>query len=939
MPTPSHRGSASRDGSGRTSRASGMMMSLLGMRNRRERSNSDSSSTPHVPVVDDVFLKPSVPSYIRNNTGWENMPAPPCDTQIYLLQPQQSLSTTPPVDSKENNPTFMGQAHVSTPPIPSQAQFVPSYYTYTLPNIYQWPHAGVSSPMMPMSMPVHSVVPPSGSTAASQSFTSQTSKRSGRTKRRPRSPLHSRRQSRDRSYDSSQTETRYRSRRSSTPSRSHCRRSSLKRSQRYRRTSSRHKKVLAHHFCTGCGRIRSRKFHDSNPFRPGKKTLINYCLKCREVLDLCNDDRIVSAGETEPLVRVKVQRHTIPVFTTSLRPMMEEAIQSLPKPYAAHIANSSSSPKESRHEHSHTQEPRTEPVSVKTAPSKESTKVPTKQPLKTASNSSLKKTRGYHPPTVESVLDSDDEEPSSYYQCSAARPRYSKSEHEYLRADDCQTVKSSPSVPPPRSEVLETTPRGSDRLAGDGNPSQHHVRFETLSRSETETKDLFTGSRITDNKTNFFASFPPACRPAVIASPPIKSVRRCASDHVNFEQYRKRRTMAMENQEPHLMCTPHSHRCYDHIDSEADRSVFYCQTMPSALTGRKTRDAFSSPLKPASHDMYGATPYSPLMPIPGSTRVPRTFSVHTVSPSMASEELYQPQTSQPQRSIPKSPAPFEDDAPYGSCSNAGQDGWSTGYVGAEPSAGNWNLKNAHRAMSDATEELPSPRSSTLGVNYDDQNGDPISQLGEGIPPYNFDLFSEVGSRRSFQGNDDGCETETANPFSDEAEEDDQFDDTCAAEFHYNSFENDPIVPDYNFDLFSDVTNCWSPPNAGYGEANESRHDRGWGSKTGDFCEKENETAPNINQEIALVGRSRPLRRARKPSTFEVEEYTGTDDDAASVASSSLGKPGTRSFVSTTQRLVDCEVISNPDDSHGAEARRTRPPLRCRASIRTIQTVY
>ncbi|ERS96060.1 hypothetical protein HMPREF1624_07596 [Sporothrix schenckii ATCC 58251] len=397
--------------------------------------------------------------------------------------------------------------------------------------------------------------------------------------------------------------------------------------------------------------------------------------------------------------------------------------------------------------------------------------------------------------------------------------------------------------------------------------------------------------------------------------------------------------MAMENQEPHFMCTPHSHRCCDHLDSGADRSVFYRQTMPSPLAGRKTRDAFSSPLKPISHDMYGATPYSPLMPIPGSTRVPRTFSVHTVSPSMASEELYQPQPSQPQRSIPKSPAPFED-APYGSCSNVGQGGWSTGYAGAEPSAGSCNLKTAHRAMSDATEELPSPRSSTLGVNYDEQNGDPISQLGEGIPPYNFDLFSEVGSRRSFQGkDDDGCETETADPFSDEAEEDGQFDDTGAAEFHYNSFENDPIVPDYNFDLFSDVTNRWSPPDAGYGEANESRHDRGWGSQTGGLCGKENETAPNSNHEISLVVRRRPPRRVRKPSTFEVEEYAGTDDDAASVASSRLGKPGTRSFVSTTQRLVDCEVISNPDDSHGAEARRTRPPLRCRASIRTIQTVY
>ena len=39
--------------------------------------------------------------------------------------------------------------------------------------------------------------------------------------------------------------------------------------------------VHAGHFCSGCGQIRSRGYHNHHPIRPGKKSLPNLCGKCR----------------------------------------------------------------------------------------------------------------------------------------------------------------------------------------------------------------------------------------------------------------------------------------------------------------------------------------------------------------------------------------------------------------------------------------------------------------------------------------------------------------------------------------------------------------------------------------------------------------------------------------------------------------------------------
>ncbi|KAH8176089.1 hypothetical protein LIA77_04507 [Sarocladium implicatum] len=38
---------------------------------------------------------------------------------------------------------------------------------------------------------------------------------------------------------------------------------------------------LKHHHCSGCGNIRSLRFHEKHPFRPGQKAVLNYCESCR----------------------------------------------------------------------------------------------------------------------------------------------------------------------------------------------------------------------------------------------------------------------------------------------------------------------------------------------------------------------------------------------------------------------------------------------------------------------------------------------------------------------------------------------------------------------------------------------------------------------------------------------------------------------------------
>ncbi|CAK7214364.1 hypothetical protein SCUCBS95973_002120 [Sporothrix curviconia] len=224
-------------------------MSLFGRRSsRRERSDSDPPSPRRVPLVEDVFLKASAPGYIRNNTGWENMPAPPYEhaasgaaattggpttgapyalsnipAHIYLLQPQQPVTMRPGSSSKESPCTFVGQSNVSTPATTIPPQLVSPYYTYPHHNMYQDELAVIrGSPPATRLWPSLLSVRANGHHAAALVVVSIA----------VRLPT---------------DET--------TPA-----------------------------------RVRSRKFHDANPLRPGKKPIVNFCRKCRSLFDMEHDD-------------------------------------------------------------------------------------------------------------------------------------------------------------------------------------------------------------------------------------------------------------------------------------------------------------------------------------------------------------------------------------------------------------------------------------------------------------------------------------------------------------------------------------------------------------------------------------------------------------------------------------------------------------------------
>ncbi len=327
-PDSANHGGNSSSGSGtsssRQSRASELMMNLFSRRSRRERGDPGTSLPFDVPVVDDLLLMPAVPSYIRNNTGWENMLLPPYEqtgrftgkmvttpmttgapyplsnipAHIYLLQPQQPVAVVGKSGGNENDPGLSGKSS-SRHSAASRPPANPSFQPQSFPPVYQWPlSTNAAVPAMPVTVPLQGYVS-FGANLAAPGIQSQTAVRQDRSEvpARPFSPDSSSgisRHSSSHSYGSSPTEGRHRSRRPSTPRNSRGN-SPLYRGQRC--TISAPKKIKAH-ICSGCGRIRSRKFHDANPVRPGKKAITNFCRKCRNSFDRDNDAQYTSGGET-----------------------------------------------------------------------------------------------------------------------------------------------------------------------------------------------------------------------------------------------------------------------------------------------------------------------------------------------------------------------------------------------------------------------------------------------------------------------------------------------------------------------------------------------------------------------------------------------------------------------------------------------------------------
>ncbi|CAK7212060.1 hypothetical protein SBRCBS47491_001339 [Sporothrix bragantina] len=258
------------------------------------------------------------------------------------------------------------------------------------------------------------------------------------------------------------------------------------------------------------------------------------------------------------------------------------------------------------------------------------------------------------------------------------------------------------------------------------------------------------------------------------------------------------------------------------------------------------------------------------------------------------------------------------------------------------------------ALSDCDEEeVGLPQSCTpeeAPLDDYDEPFDPVSHLGDGIPPYNFDLFSEVSSKYAPNADSFVNQPTSHADFYNDEEINKLF---GGASNFYDSytyseeemppqrrhrFEDDPIIPDYNFDLFSDVTNRWAPsPPAARSSDNRSDHD-GRASTS-----KHIDDSPQSRWQTSLVLRRRSPLNGKpaysispaestastglgRVSTFEVEEYNGTDEEGSSIGGCN---DGNQTLVSATQQMIDCEVISNPEDAgvQGLQARRSS--IKCR----------
>ncbi|EPE08917.1 hypothetical protein F503_04504 [Ophiostoma piceae UAMH 11346] len=160
--------SRSGDSSGRSSRASDIVMNLFGIRSRRDWSSS--GSPPQSTFADDVFARSSGPSYARDNTAYGNMPpnkgkgiittAPVASgasyalsnipAQMYYLQPNHQQAPPQPQQHQmgrnyadENSHGNLGYMGQTAPPLPSptmpyQAQYTSPYYPYLSSNMCPW---------------------------------------------------------------------------------------------------------------------------------------------------------------------------------------------------------------------------------------------------------------------------------------------------------------------------------------------------------------------------------------------------------------------------------------------------------------------------------------------------------------------------------------------------------------------------------------------------------------------------------------------------------------------------------------------------------------------------------------------------------------------------------------------------------------------------------
>lgn len=291
------------------------------------------------------------------------------------------------------------------------------------------------------------------------------------------------------------------------------------------------------------------------------------------------------------------------------------------------------------------------------------------------------------------------------------------------------------------------------------------------------------------------------------------------------------------------------------------------------------------------------------VPCPGrhaSEQVPvsRMFSVHTASPADVSEHL--------QKEMDTPASPIEP----GGDRDEELDAWLSGKT---------ILPDEHDASMPVSEDC-----TEYGEDY---------QTRGVIPPYNFDLFSERAQSRG------------PSPFPEFSFPQGGYDDAAMGRNmrrgsigSVNSSDSNgdgfgAVVPDYNFDLFSDVADRW---NAYDDSDNGTTYHAAGYSTTGKGIAAALEDKTNRKANVNCL----PYSRAAYAFGGGEKENMGVPEECGSTASAlrrafAAGMSSRVSFEITeceddasvdsmgkkVRHIVDCEVISNPDStSEGSRAK-------------------
>ncbi|OAA56563.1 hypothetical protein SPI_07570 [Niveomyces insectorum RCEF 264] len=960
-----HSGGGSRksgSGSGNgNSRSSGLMFSLFGRRKRREQARkTPPPSSAQPPIVDDAFVGPSVPAYARTGSGWENTPLSPCDysragfaaptatvgapypvsnipSQVYVLQPQRTMPAG--AAAGDTVPGYQGPPMTpsATEPQQQQSPLVAPYYTAAAGQILQWPPgipaSFASAPALGLAHPVGNTSPVAATTPTK---TSENRKMDNGRLREALTVAVIVRVARQ----CPERETR------ETPGAvqdTFCRKCREK--SKTCNGSQQSDSPVAHFNGNENTKIESGMATETNiRDSTNSKVCLTQCaiilrrtlINTNQASTICTKDDTVSVDTVTKKTSRSADRSSIKASN------VHETSQV--------VSRSPGEKPVKPKKPSHTSHP-TDSAQTKSRSSASTHRTAEVRQKKTVVNS--KEPRGYQPPKVESDVDSEADKPSVV----AINTNINGSGHDHddsvgdgswSSVDSESGSKVAADETPAFEEIgvqdvaqqdkhllpkTGTDDNKRDALHLKNANDKHFTRNDAKPSCSGSDKSQQSPSSTVGEKTPKSPANPKqAVLPHQQTALPeiIPPVKRQADLENHFEQFgRIRKTSASAS-----AITNPKH------EQEQDKA-FHTHPQFDHFQHHTTHDKTSH--MPQRHSR--THPY-----------VPYTFGMHTASPSNAAEHRNCDSRHHQDKEVPvaKPKLPHWTRNSDGLISYEEVDAWLSGrrrHVTKQ-------VPEAAKEQNWDSEFEPFPTSSYpqsfLGNDNSDDDFSPSSPLGEGIPPYNFDLFSETFYRQdlSEHGYSEGEFDNSGFGSQDNVDNVDNVGFT-------NNMENDAVIPDYNFDLFSDVTNSWTTYDAGRQHVpNHRTNGRGYSPNENNkensnryaqptlpftvnekrnrhgfvpyhlkanvpVSAKETFAVPDARKEAFRRNRTSPIGEPQffqrhssvhNPSnnapinvfsTFEIEEYNEDEEE-------NFKRDGAHNH-SKHRHIVDCEVFSDPDE--------------------------